>query len=483
MYNFETVVQGEQKIKNEIIFLFTIDKACECTYNVVKRLTKPKLKEEVIMKKKVIAMMLAATMSMSLLTACGSGSNDNTGDDSAAKPDSTTEAAKEDDSSSSGGETEQVNLKVWVPEEEMEITQQMADAFNEAHPEYDCSFELAVIGIDESAAALETDADTAADVFMLPSGSISQLSEAGLLYPLTADLDNVKPLYAEAALEACTRDDLLYGIPFSPNTWLMFYNKSLYSEDDVKNLDNMMAKDLGADVANFSCTISNSWYLEAFFYAAGCTLFGSDGQDPKDCTWNSEDGVKAANYVIDLANNPKYVEDKDGIAGSLFKEGKLGALCTGTWSAPELKEALGDDFGACALPTINLDGKEAQLSNFADYKCIAVKSNTASPMAAQLFAEWLANEENQLTRYKEASEAPTCLSLIDNAEVASDVATVGLMAQTAFATPQPSISQINNYWAPVQALGEGIINKEITSDNIQEKLDTVVNDITSDLTE
>lgn len=146
-------------------------------------------------------------------------------------------------------------------------------------------------------------------------------------------------------------------------------------------------------------------------------------------------------------------------------------------------EVLGDDLGACPLPTITLNGKECQLSNFADYKCYGVKSNTAHPLAAQLLAEWFANEENQLLRYETSKATPTCLSLQDNAELAEDAATRALIAQTQYATPQPSISQINNYWTPVQALGEGIIHGDITSDNVQGYLDTVVNDVTSSLTE
>jgi len=423
--------------------------------------------------KKIGAMLLATAMMASVLTGCG---ND-------AKKTETNNAGTNTTVATDTATVEQVNLKVWVPEEEMEIAQEMCEAFDAAYDQFDCTFELAVVGIDESVNNLETDPDLAADVFQMPSGSISQLKEEGLIYPITAEIDTVKSLYGEGALEATTRDDLLYGIPFSPNSWFMFYNKSLYTEDDIKNLDTMMAKDLGEDVYNFSCSISNSWYIEAFFYAAGCTLYGPDGMDPKDCTWNNESGVAAGNYVIELANNPKYIEDLDGIAGSLMKEGKLGALCSGTWAAPELKEALGENFGACALPTINLDGKECQLSNFADYKCFAVKSNTKHPLAAQLLAEWLCNEENQLTRYKEAGATPTCLALLENEEVATDASTCALIAQTQYAVPQPSISQINNYWTPVQALGEGIIHGEVTSANIQEKLDIVANDVTSTLTE
>lgn len=428
--------------------------------------------------KKVLALVMATVLSMGALTACG-------GDGSAdadAKVESS--AATKDDAADSSAaeepaEVEAVSLKIWCPEEEMEITQQMADSFQAAHPEYDITWDFAVVGVDESTANLTTDADSAADVFQMPSGAVAELTEAGLLLPIAYDIENVKALYGEGALNACMKEGIMYGIPSTPNSWFMYYNTSMYTEDEVKSLETMMAKDLGADVQNFSCSLTNSWYIEAFFYAAGAELFGPDGTDPTVCTWNGENGVAAANYIIDLMANPKYVEDKDGIAGSLFKEGKLAALCSGTWSAADLKEALGENYGACALPTININGVDANLSNFADYKCFSVKSNTAHPLAAQQFAEWLGNPDNQLTRYEECGATPTCLSLLDNPALAEDAATTALIAQTQYATPQPVISQMNAYWTPAQALGEGIFNGEITKDNIQEKLDQCATAITT----
>lgn len=445
--------------------------------------------------KKAVALLCTAGMLMGMLSGCGNsdsgstntpnqGESENVGENAGESADTDSNAGS-GNSESAGGEVEKVSLKVWVPEEEMEITQEMCEAFNQAHPEYDCTFDIAVVGIDESANNLTTDPELAADVFQIPSGSISQLKDAGLIYPITANIDDVKSLYGEGANEACMRDGYMYGVPFSPNSFFMWYNKSMYSEDDVKSLETMLAKEFDSDSYNFSYTLHDSWYLEAFFYAAGCTLFGENGEDPTDCSWNNADGVAAVNYVIDLVNNPKYIEDRDGIAGSLFKEGKLGAMCSGTWADADgaLTEALGDDLGACALPTISLNGKDCQLSNFADYKCFAVKSNTAHPVAAQLLAEWFTNEENQLTRYLECKATPTCLSLQDNAEVAADAATCALIAQTQYATPQPSISQISNYWTPVATLGESILQGDVTSANAQESLNTVVDTILSSLTE
>ena len=421
--------------------------------------------------KKLVALTMAAVMSMTVI---GCGSEKPADASTPAESAQTSAENKAEAPAEDAGTVEAVSLKVWCPEEEMEITQEMAETFAAAHPEYEITWDFAVVGVDESTANLTTDPDSAADVFQMPSGAIAELTEAGLLLPIAYDLENVKSLYGDGAINACTMDGMMYGVPSTPNCWFMFYNKSMYTEDEVQSLEAMMAKDFGADTYNFSCKIKDSWYVEAFFYAAGAQLYGADGMDPTSCDWNGANGLAAANYVIDLANNPKYIEDKDGVGGSMFKEGKLGAICSGNWDAPTYAEALGENYGAVALPTININGKDAHLSNFSDYKCFSVKSNTAHPLAAQQFAEWLGNADNQLLRYQECGAVPSCLSLQDNPALAEDPATVALIAQTQYATPQPVISQMASYWSPVIALGEGIINGEITKDNIQEKLDLCV---------
>lgn len=430
------------------------------------------------MKKKLVAVVLSLAMTLSLV-ACGgspSGSADSTTNDSTGSGTTNDTAGG---AAAADGETQAISLKVWVPEEEMEMTQRLCAQFNEAHPEWDITFEISITGIDESVNSLETDPELAADVFQIPSGSVAQVVSEGLLLPIGYQIEEVKARYSENAVAAGMADGLVYGIPFSPNSWFMYYNKSMYTEDDVKSLETMMAKDLGADVYNFSCDISNSWYIEAWFYAAGATLFGADGIDPTECTWNTEAGLAATRYLIDMVNNPKYIEEADGIAGSLFKEGKLGALCTGTWSGGDLLEALGDDLGAVALPTININGSDVHLANFADYKCYAVKANTSQPLAAQQLAEYLCSEDGQLARHEASGATPTCLSLMDDPELTGDIGSVALMAQTEYSIPQPAIAQINNYWTPAQTLGEAILRGEVTEANMQATLDKVVSDILS----
>lgn len=419
--------------------------------------------------KRTLALILALAMMLGLLlSGCGG-----------------TETAETEAAVSGTTGVQDVHLKVWVPEEEQDIMQQMADSFAAAHPEYNFSVELSIMGIDEANAQLKTDADSAADIFQMASGGVPELQKMGLLLPIGYNEAELRELYAENAITAVTAEDgLLYAVPFTPNTFFMYYNTSMFTEEDVKSLDAMLAKDLGEGVDyNVAFPVSGSWYLESFFFAAGCTLFGEDGKDPSSMDWNNENGLAAGKYMIDLVNNPKFINDKDGIGLSLLREGKVGAIFSGTWDAAVVQEALGENYGAAKLPTANINGTDSQLRNFGDYKTYAVKSSTKYPLAAQQFAEWICNEENQLLRYEAIGVSPCITSLAESPELADDLATAALVEQSEHYYPQPNIPQINEYWTPATAFGEGVVNKTITYDNLQEQLDAFVNAVTTTLTE
>ncbi|MDF2941922.1 MAG: extracellular solute-binding protein family 1 [Herbinix sp.] len=425
--------------------------------------------------KRLLVIVMVFTMVTMSFAGCAKKSGDDTstteGTDTPAATTETVTTAPE----ATTPAVQDVALKVWAPEEEQEILVQMCDAFAENHPEYNITFEYAIMGVDDSITELKKDATVAADVFMYPSGGIAELVEAGLIYPITVNADQVIASNGAGAIKSCTLDDTLYGIPVTPNSWFMYYNKSMYTEDEVKSLETMLAKDLGSDVKNFSCDIDNSWYMSAFFYAPGGTLFGKNGDDPTQCSWNDATGYQVGQYLINLVNSPNYVEDADGLAGSLMAEGKLAALCSGTWSADSIKEALGDNYAACKLPTINVGGTDYQLSNFADFKAFGVNTNTLAPKPAMELAEWLGGEESQLIRFETNNTPPTILSLIENPQVAASQEVAALSSQTNFSTPNPTTSKLNDYWTPAAAFGAGVVNGDITEANLQESLDAMVN--------
>ncbi|MBO7402547.1 MAG: extracellular solute-binding protein [Lachnospiraceae bacterium] len=416
--------------------------------------------------KKIIALLLAAMMIVSL-AGCGKTTED---------PKGTTPGA-----TNTPGQAENVTLKIWVPEEAVSDTDAMVKEFDRIHDEFNITYEIAVVGIDEAPSQVETDSDVAADIFYVPSGGVADMVNKGLLLPLVKDYDTIEKDLPESALTAVTINNLHYAVPFSPNTYFMYYNKELFTEEEIKDLDVMMAKDLGEGKWNFSTQMTNSWYAESFFFANGCTLFGEDGRDAASCTFNSALGLAAGNYMIDLATNKKYLEDADGVGGAAFKEGNLGACTSGAWSAPEFKEALGDKLGAAPLPTITINGEKKQLSNFVDFKTIAVKSNTKHPLCAQQLAVYFANADAALTRFKNQGDVPILMSLSESDAIKNDFVAKALNDQAAFATNQPSIPQMGSYWDPMKAFGDGVYYGEITKENLQSKLDALVSNITSTL--
>ena len=136
--------------------------------------------------KKIGALIMTAAMTTGLMAGCGSA--DAPADGSSAQAATKTEAKAD---TAASGETEKVTLKIWVPEEEVDITDQMVQKFDEAHTEFDITYEIAVVGIDEAPQALETDADTAADIFYTPSGGVGDLAGKGLLLPIAKDIDEL----------------------------------------------------------------------------------------------------------------------------------------------------------------------------------------------------------------------------------------------------------------------------------------------------
>ncbi|SHO53877.1 extracellular solute-binding protein [Anaerocolumna xylanovorans] len=374
-----------------------------------------------------------------------------------------------------------VTLKVWAPQEEQEILKEMCENFKTAHPEYNLTFDYGVVSEADASTELQKDPAAGADVFAFASDQTSVLVNAGILYPITLDVDKITADNAPASIKAATVNDQIYAYPFTPNSWFMYYDKSKYTEKDVLSLDDMMAKDLGDKVKNFSVDLDNGWYISAFFFANGGTLFGPDGTDPTSCTFNDEKGVEVANYLIDLAKNPKFLDEADNNILAALKDGTLAAACSGTWNADTIKEALGDNYAATSLPKIKINGEYKQLSNFADFKLIGVNSQTKFAVPSMQLAQYLAGEECQKLRFEKRNIAPTNIKLASDPDVLANPAVAALSLQASYATLQSSIPQMGNYWTPAQAFGAEVLNGTVTKDNAKQKLDDMVNSILSSI--
>ena len=404
--------------------------------------------------KKIIALLLVCAMAFGLV-ACGSS-----------KPTETQAPA---------AEVKDIPLKVWGPQEDQVDSSSwlptMCEQFNTAHPEWNITFEYAVCPEGDAGKNVTQDPSAAADVYMFANDQLGTLVQADAIAQLGGTyLDQVLADNSDSMIASVTSTDGgVYGIPFTGNTWFMYYDKSVFTEDDIKSLDTMLEK------GKVSFPLTNSWYIASFFFANGGKIFGDAGVDAAaGVEFGGDKGTAVTEYLVALNANPNFVVDADGSGLAGLRDGSVNAIFSGTWDAAAVQEALGDNFGAAQLPTITIGGEAKQLQSFAGSKAIGVNPNCQNMQAAVALAVYLGSAEAQLAHYEMRGIIPTSLALTENATIQADavaMAQANTVANTSVV--QPSIPEMNNYWVPAENFGKAIVSGEVTADNAAEKTEAL----------
>lgn len=455
--------------------------------------------------KRILGASLAVAMAMTSLVGCGGKDNNASGNSKKREGEKVIEVKSTDigipkpEAVEKKKDAKKVQLTVWCPVEEQKIMETLCDIFNTTVADYDVSFKIENISEADVANQISNDRNKSADVFMFGGDQLPTMVKQGLIYDISAlsEIEYSKGFekqYDEVALNSCKIDGALYALPFTPNQFFLYYDSSKLTEDDVKSLDTIMAKDLGAGVKNFSMEVSNGWYVASFFYAGGCTLFGEDGTKAAECDWNSENGVAVVKYVRDvITKNKDKFHNNSGTddALGLLSKGQLASWVSGSWKSNAIKDALKDNYAAASLPTITINGEEKNLKPFADYKMLGVNKVTKEPEVAAMLTYFLADDYAQMLRLQVRSYAPTILDLQEkvlsgNVSVDGKAIDPAVIAATRQITPEhsvarPTTTQLSKYWTIGATLGDMLVqNKEqIQDDKIQATLDASVKAITA----
>lgn len=424
-----------------------------------------------------ISIIAAAAM---LLTGCGSSASTASGSTASAASNSASSAVSASSSSSAAsaassktasGTAEDVSLTVWSPQEDQADDSSwlptMCKQFQAAHPEWNITFSYAVCSEGDAGKNVTADPSAAGDVYMFANDQLGTLVDANAISELGGSAaEAVKSANTDNIVKSVTSTDGgIYGVPFTGNTWFMYYNKSVYSEDDIKSLDTMLSK------GKVAFPVTNSWYIASFYVANGGTLFGSDGTDAAaGIDFGGDKGTAVTKYLVNMVQNPNFVNDADGAGLAGLRDGSVAAMFSGTWDAASVKEALGDNYAAAQLPCITIDGSQKQLMSFAGSKAIGVNPNTKNPQAAVALALYLGSADAQKAHYTMRNIVPCDTSLAGDASVTSDPAAAAqnnTIKNTSIL--QPTISAMNSFWTPAENFGKSVFNGEVTLDNAADK--------------
>ena len=424
--------------------------------------------------KKVMAILLSMCM-VAGLAACGSKEEATDTKDDAAKTEAEDEAEDEAEE-----EAITTTLTVWGPSEDQaaesgEWLQTMCEQFAAEHPNWDITFEYGVCAEGDAKTTVTQDVEGAADVYMFANDNLTALIAANGISKLGGETaETIKATNSQAIIDSVSVDGDVYGVPFTTNTWYMFYDTSVFSEEDIKNLDTMLEK------GKVSFPITNSWYIASFYVANGCTLFGEDGTDEAaGIDFSGDKAVAVTNYLVDLVANPNFISDADGAGMSGLRDGSVNAIFSGSWDAASAQEALGENYGVAVLPSITIDGEAKQMKSFAGSKAIGVNLNCEYPQVAVALAAYLGSAEAQQAHYELRSVVPCNTELLADEAIAADVlvtAQNGTFDTTSII--QPFVSAMDLYWSPAENFGKSLVNGEVTHDNaaeMTENLNTSMN--------
>ena len=409
--------------------------------------------------KKFLTASLSALLSVAMLAGCGGSNN---------KP--------ADGGEASGGEAEtpteekvSATVTVWGPQEDQssengEWLQTQCDSFAKQHPEWDLTFKFGVCSEGDAKTNVGTDPSAAADVYLFANDQIPDLIKANGIAELGGStVEEMKKNNSATTVNTVTYNGSVYGYPFTANTWFMYYDKSVFSDEDIKSLDAMLEK------GKVAFPLDNSWYIAAFYVANGCTLFGEDGGNADaGIDFSGDKAVAVTNYLVDLVANKNFANGDVGTVSDAK------AFFSGTWDYQKAVDAYGDNVGIAQLPAITIDGQQKLMKSFAGSKAVGVNPATAlyaeHPEIAVALAAWLANTGSQQMHYDLRNIIPTDNN-IDVGDDALAKAQMDTMANTSVV--QPLQDGMGQYWTPAQSMGEEIVKGTVTHDNAAEKTEAM----------
>ncbi|MCL7495407.1 sugar ABC transporter substrate-binding protein [Streptomyces sp. MCA2] len=241
----------------------------------------------------------------------------------------------------------------------------------------------------QTAAALLT--DSGPDVFEVNGPLLDQI-QGGQVVDLTAEVEPVKDDFHQAVLAPKIWQDKIWGIPQAVDMQVLYYRKSLLKKAGVqppRTLDELVdgAKKLSDKKAK-GLFLGNDGGVGVLggtpLFAAGLSLIGEDGK----AGFDDPAAARALGKIRQLYADKSLLlgAPTDWSDPAAFIQGMTAMQWSGLWALPQIKKALGDDFGVLPFPK---DGSGGKPSVPVGAYGSAVSARSKRKSEAKAFAKWL----------------------------------------------------------------------------------------------
>jgi arabinogalactan oligomer/maltooligosaccharide transport system substrate-binding protein len=252
-------------------------------------------------------------------------------------------------------------------------------------------------------------------------------------------------------------------MPYTDNTFFLYYNKSVLTETDVQSFDGILRK-CGAN-KKFAFPMTDGWYTSSFFFGKDLgyevTYDENLAEKTITCDFDNETGVAVTQAMWQLVQDKRFKADaNDSKITAGFNDGTIVAAVSGIWNKTTIEGYLGENFAAAKLPTYTLnkggaDEEQVQLVSFAGYKLMGVNNYSKNKTDALDFAEFYTNKENQVKHFESRGYVPTDKEARLDERVQKDVCAKAITQQLNYSKTQKGVP--STLWLPMEGLGSAMI--------------------------
>lgn len=120
----------------------------------------------------------------------------------------------------------------------------MIKRFEAEHPEYKFTWNIEAVSEGDAPTKIDSDTESAADVYMFNNDQLGTLMHFEALMKVGGSYkEQVLNDNSQTLVNTVTyMDGQIYGFPVANNTFFMYYNKDVYTQEDVRSLDIMLGK-------------------------------------------------------------------------------------------------------------------------------------------------------------------------------------------------------------------------------------------------
>ncbi len=358
-------------------------------------------------------------------------------------------------------------LSIWCPGTDEEVINAIVASFKETYEEYaDWNIYIdQTMGEGDTQAVLVQDKTTAADIICMADDNLRTAVQSNTVLPVDeADVTRIATSDGQDAVDSLSINGTLYGYPYRmDNSYLLFYDTTIYSEEDIQTLDGILAKS-AAEGVDFCFDLATGWYAPSVFMANNVYQWvgvDQDGVDTIESEYYTQAGVDVVEALWDLSeqytnNGWNWTGDQGVIEGGMVAGSQTPVGAAILWNDPALQKN-NPNIAVAPLPAITVNGEAKPLHTFQSYKALVINNYIETKgeeyvTAAKELCRFWTNATNQ-ERYLDLEYGVSNLSVMEAADT-SNMPFVNALSEMIDEgrTYAQAPNVTGNYWDPIQNL-------------------------------